>query len=124
MGRGRGKGKRLTVVPSHGNPGNGGEEPLPAYKRRGRPTKPLKDDIDDEVVEKIEEEDVEDVKQIVVKETKKRRKSPQAKENVDSTAEGNGVGMEDSTKPNGFRQNGSRRKSKPHRAAEAGVDCN
>ncbi|KAK1287190.1 hypothetical protein QJS10_CPB19g01005 [Acorus calamus] len=42
MGRGRGKGKRLTAVTSHEDPGSGGEEPLPAYKRRGRPTKPLK----------------------------------------------------------------------------------
>ncbi|KAK1266616.1 hypothetical protein QJS04_geneDACA016315 [Acorus gramineus] len=132
MGRGRGKGKRLTAVTSHEDPGSGGEEPLPAYKRRGRPTKPLKDDIDDEAVEKIEEEEGEDVKPVVVKETKglgtengkkRRRFAPQAKENPDSITEGTGVGTADSTKPNGFRQNGSRRKSKPRRAAEAGVEC-
>ncbi|KAJ0961706.1 hypothetical protein J5N97_000025 [Dioscorea zingiberensis] len=62
MGRGRGKGKKLTVVTGHDDPGSGGEESLSAYKRRGRPQKPLKDDIDEDETEKIEEEEGDDTK--------------------------------------------------------------
>ncbi|KAF8395895.1 hypothetical protein HHK36_019850 [Tetracentron sinense] len=136
MGRGRGKGKKLTVVTSHDDPGSGGEETLPAHKRRGRPQKPLKDDIDEEAAEKIEEEDGENAKTAITSKEmkgpaaaengKKRKKNSQMKENPDSVKEENGVGTRstnDSTKSNGFRQNGSRRKSKPRRAAEAGVEC-
>ncbi|XP_068652367.1 uncharacterized protein [Aristolochia californica] len=138
MGRGRGKGKKLTVVASHEDPGSGGEESLPAYKRRGRPQKPLKDEPDEEDVEKIDEEDGDQTKQIiackelkvpaaVTENGKKRKKYSQVKETVDLVKEENGVGGQsganESTKSNGFRQNGSRRKSKPRRAAEAGVEC-
>ncbi|XP_010943541.1 uncharacterized protein [Elaeis guineensis] len=136
MGRGRGKGKKLTVVTSHEDPGSGGEEVLPAYKRRGRPQKPLKDDIDEEDTEKIEEEEGDDVKPSAsskdikgsaVENGKKRKRYSQVKENSDSVLEENGTGVrsnnEESTRANGFRQNGSRRKSKPRRAAEAGVEC-
>ncbi|KAF9597227.1 hypothetical protein IFM89_016368 [Coptis chinensis] len=133
MGRGRGKGKKLTAVTTHDDPGSGAEEVLPAYKRRGRPQKPLKDDIDDEEIEKIEKADVENVKSANLnKDTKvpataengkKRKRHTQVKENSDSVKEENGV-ITDSIKTNGFRQNGSRRKSKPRRAAEAGVECN
>ncbi|KAF8398476.1 hypothetical protein HHK36_017405 [Tetracentron sinense] len=137
MGRGRGKGKKLTVVANHEDPGSGGEETLPAYKRRGRPQKPLKDEIDEEEAEKIEEEDGENPKTVIsskemkgpvsAENGKKRKRYSQAKENPDSVKEENGVGTrsntDDSTKSNGFRQNGSRRKSKPRRAAEAGVEC-
>ncbi|KAF8403885.1 hypothetical protein HHK36_011991 [Tetracentron sinense] len=136
MGRGRGKGKKLTVSTGHDDPGSGGEETLPAYKRRGRPQKPLKDDIDEED-DKIEEEDGEDAKTAIMSKDmkgpaaaengKKRRKNSQVKENPDLVKEEHGVGTRlstnDSTKSNGFRQNGSRRKSKPRRAAEAGVEC-
>ncbi|OVA06640.1 hypothetical protein BVC80_8919g8 [Macleaya cordata] len=136
MGRGRGKGKKLTVVPNHEDPGSGGEEILPAYKRRGRPQKPLKDEIDEEEIEKIEEEDGDNLKSAIsTKEAKipaagengkKRKKHSEVKENQDSVKEENGVGTRSSTeniKSNGFRQNGSRRKSKPRRAAEVGVEC-
>ncbi|XP_058071004.1 uncharacterized protein LOC131220043 [Magnolia sinica] len=136
MGRGRGKGKKLTAVASHEDPGSGGEESLPAHKRRGRPQKPLKDDIDEEEAEKIEEGDGDGSKAAVpskemkgpvaAENGKKRKRYTQVKENADPVKEENGVGTRsganESTKSNGFRQNGSRRKNKPRRAAEAGVE--
>ncbi|XP_057953539.1 uncharacterized protein LOC131147911 [Malania oleifera] len=136
MGRGRGKGKKLTVA-NHEDLGSGEEEKIPAQKRRGRPRKPLKDEVDEEETEKIEEEVSEIAKGgISSKETKnltatengkKRKRQSQAKEKPDSVNEENGNGTrsstDDSNKSNGFRHNGSRRKSKPHRAAEAGVNC-
>ncbi|KAI3984310.1 hypothetical protein MKX01_011264 [Papaver californicum] len=136
MGRGRGKGKKLTVVSSQEDLGSGGEEVLPAYKRRGRPQKQLKDEIDDEGIEEIQDKDEENIKStILIKEVKtpaavengrKRKKNLQVKENTDSVKEETGVGTRSSAeiiKSNGFRQNGSRRKSTPRRAAEAGVEC-
>ncbi|XP_077252437.1 uncharacterized protein LOC143891807 [Tasmannia lanceolata] len=145
MGRGRGKGKKLSAVTSHEeDPGSGAEELLPAaeeslpsYKRRGRPQKPLKDEVDEEEAGKIEEEDTDNAKTVIsskeikppsaAENGKKRKRYPQVKENVDLVKEENGIGsrsiMDQSSKSNGFRQNGSRRKSKPRRAAEAGVDC-
>ncbi|XP_026427490.1 uncharacterized protein LOC113323405 [Papaver somniferum] len=143
MGRGRGKGKKLTVVNSQEDLGSGGEEVLPAYKRRGRPQKPLKDEIDDEGIEEIldkDEEildkDEENIKSTtLIKEVKtpaavengrKRKKNSQVKENMDSVKEEIVVGTRTSAeiiKSNGFRQNGSRRKSTPRRAAETGVEC-
>ena len=136
MGRGRGKGKKLTVS-NHDDTGSGEEEKIPAQKRRGRPQKPLKDGIDEEEVEKIEDEEVDNGKTgITSKETKslaaaengkKKKRYSQTKEKPDSVKEENGVGTrsstDDSTKSNGFRHNGSRRKNKPRRAAEAGVEC-
>lgn len=134
MGRGRGKGKKLTGATSHEDPGSGNEEPLPPYKRRGRPQKPLKDDIDEEEVAKIEEDDGDLKLGAPAKETKitpsvengkRRRRQAAVKENSDLVVE-DGAGLstttEESTRKNGFRQNGSRRKSKPRRAAEAGVE--
>ncbi|KAG7948014.1 hypothetical protein I3843_14G124500 [Carya illinoinensis] len=135
MGRGRGKGKRLTIT-NHDDPGSGEEEKIPAQKRRGRPQKPLKDEIDEEV-EKIEGEDSENAKSgtpskemkspSATENGKKRKRNPQVREKPDSVKEENGNGnrlsTDDSTKSNGFRHNGSRRKNKPRRAAEAGVEC-
>ncbi|KAJ6813370.1 uncharacterized protein M6B38_143765 [Iris pallida] len=135
--RGRGKGKKLPVVTSHEDPGSGGEEPLPAYKRRGRPQKPLKDDIDEDVAEKIEEEGgdgvkpsfvpVKEMKAAVAENGKKRKRNPMVKEDSNLDPEENGkvikANIEVSTRSNGYRQNGNRRKSKPRRAAEAGVVC-
>ncbi|CAI0555646.1 unnamed protein product [Linum tenue] len=117
MGRGRGKGKRLTVS-NHDDTGSGEEEKIPAQKRRGRPQKPLKDEFDEEEMEKM-------------KNGKKRRRNSQlqqqAKEKQPDSVmkEENGVVAitNDPIKSNGFRQNGSRRKNKPRRAAEAGVEC-
>ncbi|OAY84341.1 uncharacterized protein LOC109711881 [Ananas comosus] len=130
MGRGRGKGKKPSTVRNHEDPGSGGEEVLPTYKRRGRPQKPLKEDIDEEEGGKVEKEEVEegdDVKPTsLIKENKnsvengkKRKRNLQVKESSDSVIEEDNSSL----KSNGFRQNGSRRKSKPRRAAEAGVEC-
>ncbi|KAK3042289.1 hypothetical protein RJ639_001884 [Escallonia herrerae] len=136
MGRGRGKGKKLTVT-NHDDPGSGEEEKIPAQKRRGRPLKPLVDEFDEEEAEKIEDDDVASAKITIsskeVKSTsgtengKKRKRTTQAKEKPDPVKVENGNGTrsstDDSTKSNGFRHNGSRRKNKPRRAAEAGVEC-
>ncbi|KAE8704646.1 NADPH-dependent thioredoxin reductase 3-like [Hibiscus syriacus] len=135
MRRGRGKAKKQNVVSSLDDLGSGEDEKIPAYKRRGRSQK-QKDDFDDDGVEKTEE-DGEDLKgSVLANEMKnqaatenggKRKRSMQAKENIDSIKKGNGVTTKlstgDSTKPVGYRQYGSRRKSKPRRAAEAVVEC-
>ncbi|MBA0793315.1 hypothetical protein Gohar_017731 [Gossypium harknessii] len=137
MRRGRGKAKKQNVVSSLEDPGSGEDEKIPAYKRRGRPQKQMKDDIDEDEVEKVEE-DGEDIKvsvltkeiknQAVTENGRKRKRSMQAKENIDSIKKGNGIttksSTDDATKSVGYRQNGSRRKNKPRRAAEAVVECN
>lgn len=136
MGRGRGKGKKQTLITAGNDPGSGEEEKVPTYKRRGRPQKLLKDDIE-EKTEKMEnrEEDGgnakgsnagKDVKdQATTENGRKRKRSSPVKEN--SVKDENGVGAklnaDDSIKSIGFRQNGSRRKNKPRRAAEVGVGC-
>ncbi|XWS66425.1 hypothetical protein CRYUN_Cryun05aG0198200 [Craigia yunnanensis] len=136
MRRGRGKAKKQTVVSSREDPGSGEDEKVPAYKRRGRPQKQLKDDLEEDEVEKTEE-DGEDVKgSIPIKEMKnqaatengrKRKRSMQTEENIDSVKKENVIttksSTDDSTKFVGYRQIGSRRKNKPRRAAEAIVEC-
>ncbi|KAI7997546.1 hypothetical protein LOK49_LG10G02978 [Camellia lanceoleosa] len=146
MGRGRGKGKKQTTIAARDEAGSGEEEKIPPYRRRGRPQKPLKDEIEEEA-ENIEEEEEEeeeeedgentkssisnkDVKMEAAAENgkkRKRKKASQVKENPDSVIEENGVGtktsIDESVKSVGFRQNGSRRKNKPRRAAEVGVEC-
>lgn len=136
MGRGRGKGKKLTVT-NFEDPASGEDEKVPTQKRRGRPQKPLKDDFDEEEVEKIED-DSDNVKNgTAYKEMKsptatengrKRKRNSQVKEKLDSVEKENSIGngtstTDELTKANGFRHNGSRRKSTPRRAAEAGVQC-
>lgn len=129
MGRGRGKGKKLTVT-SHDDPGSGEEEKIPAQKRRGRPQKPLKDDVDEEEVVKTEEEESENKDSSVMaalENGKKRKRNSPTKEKQSPVKEEITVGAtlvsDISTKPNGFRHIGSRRKNKPRRAAEVGVEC-
>lgn len=139
MGRGRGKaGKKLTVT-NQEDPGSGDEEKVFTQKRRGRPQKPLKDDDFDEDgdVEKIEGNESDNMKNGVsnkevksptaTEHGKKRKRNSQVKEKLESVEEGTGNGNRSSTdnltKVNGLRQNGSRRKSTPRRAAEAGVQC-
>ncbi|XP_038721145.1 uncharacterized protein LOC120013416 [Tripterygium wilfordii] len=135
MVRGRGKGKKQTLIASHEDTASGEEEKIPSYRRRGRPQKPLKDDIE-ERAEKMGE-DGEDAKDsITTKDTKnqtaivngrKRKSSAHVKENLDTAKEETGVGTklstDDSTKTVGFRQNGRKRKNKPRRAAEVGFEC-
>ncbi|KAL3828151.1 hypothetical protein ACJIZ3_016953 [Penstemon smallii] len=148
MGRGRTKGKKVSVT-NKDDVGSGEEEKIPAQKRRGRPQKPLKDEIDEDEAQKLEEdEDSEDTSGLAdnkdtksSKNGKKRKRNAQVKDKAspDSVKEengnvhGNGIGNrssteEESNKSNGsFRQNGngrSRRKNKPRRAAEAVVECN
>lgn len=137
MGRGRGKGKKLNAS-NHDDTGSGEEEKIPAQKRRGRPQKPLKDDVDDEEHEKMDEDDMENGKDSTIsKESKspengkKRKRNTQVqvvKEKSDSVKEESVNGTRSSTddssiKTNGFRHIGSRRKNKPRRAAEAIVEC-
>lgn len=135
MGRGRGKAKKQSVIAE--DPGSGEEEKVPPYRGRGRPVKPLTEEIEEvEVTEKVEkdEENVQgnvssnDLKtQVITVNKRKRKRSAQVKEKTDPMKEDNGVraklSADESVKSTGFRQNGSRRKSKPRRAAEAGVDC-
>nr|GME10964.1 neurofilament medium polypeptide-like [Ipomoea batatas] len=63
-----------------------------------------------------------DIKNQAAENGKKRKRSSQVKENGDSVKEEKGLGTKtnanDLIKSVGFRQNGSRRKSKPRRAAE------
>lgn len=155
MGRGRGKGKKVTAVPSTDDLVGGNsivEAVVATHKRRGRPTKPLKDDLDEEVAEKIErEEDEDDVKvdSLTSKETtkaaavattengrKRRRHLVVKKEKLPDVGlhEENGddggekrfrflVDGAGKANGNGCRPHGNRRKSKPRRAAEVGVEC-
>ena len=138
MGRGRGNGKKQTVIATRDDPGSGEDEKIPAYKRRGRPQKPVKDDVEEEEeAEKVAiEEDGENEKgpitskdaknQATTENGRKRKRSLQTKENSDSVKEENGTETKSNNndlKSVGFRQNGSRRKNKPRRAAEAGVEC-
>ncbi|PHU05799.1 hypothetical protein BC332_26621 [Capsicum chinense] len=135
MGRGRAKGKKQSV---HEDLGSGEEDKIPV-RRRGRPQKLSKDDVEEgeqEVVKiEDEEEDSEntkgsvlskDVKNQAAVNGKKRKRTSQVKE-ADSMKVEDGVGTKansnDLIKSVGFRQNGSRRKNKPRRAAEVGVEC-
>lgn len=137
MGRGRAKSKKQTVAHFE-DTGSGEEEKIPVYKRRGRPQKSLNDHTEEDEVAKTKEDD-EDVKvstaskdvsiPAVTEKGRKRKRSSQAKGEIDSVKEENGVAVasksstDDPTKTVGYRPNGSRRKNKPHRAAEAGVQC-
>lgn len=136
MGRGRGKGKKQSAIVE--DLVSDEEDKVPAHRKRGRPIKPVADENEEvvEVTEKIEngEENVNgnvsnnDLKtEVITVNKKKRKRSSQVKEKIEPMKEENGIRAKssptDSVKSTGFRQNGSRRKSKPRRAAEAGVDC-
>ncbi|PIN18968.1 hypothetical protein CDL12_08371 [Handroanthus impetiginosus] len=126
MGRGRTKGRKVSTT-NEDDTGSGEEERIPVQKRRGRPQKSPKDEIDEDEVQKMEEEDSEDATKTVQNE-KKRRRNAHVKEKVDLATDQDGNGArssaEESSKSNGFRQNGNRRKSTPRRAAESIVECN
>lgn len=117
MRRGRGKGKKPNVVSSQ-------EEKLPAFRRKGRPQKLLSDNI----VEEQEEVEAENKENDVVDDMspidgRKRKASGQAEEDKDLTKHENDIGVKTGNDECvGFRQIGSRRKNKPRRAAEVGVD--
>lgn len=136
MRKGRGKAKKVTSS-NNEDPGSGKEEKSLAQKRRGRPQKLSRDELDKEEVEKIEEEDGDDAKlsisskekedQASSEKGKKRKRNSQVRGKLDLVKEQKDIGTRSSgndlTKLNGFRHNGSRRKSKPCRAAEVGVEC-
>lgn len=139
MGRPRGgKAKRSTSQATKSEDADalsGGDEEalMPAYKRRGRPQKHLKadDDTDEEddsaKVEAMEDSDDGAKPAVTVKGGstenggKKRRRRRQAnKRGCDSAVDEKD---DQAVKQSGFRHHGSRRKSTPRRAAEAGVEC-
>ncbi|XP_048136698.1 uncharacterized protein LOC125315542 [Rhodamnia argentea] len=136
MRKGRGKVKKVTSG-NHEDPGSSKEGKPLARKRRGRPQKLPRDELGKEEVEKIEEEDGDDAKlsisskekedQASSENGKKRLRNSQVRGKLDLVKEEKGIGTrssgDDLTKLNGFRHNGSRRKSKPRRAAEVGVGC-
>ncbi|KZV36390.1 hypothetical protein F511_03831 [Dorcoceras hygrometricum] len=140
MGRGRGKGKKQSVIAAGDDPRNEGDENLPLKRRVGRPQKTLKAKVENENEYEMlkEDEGREDTKSWVSSESsknqvcmdsgRKRKRASQLKEDADSVKEENDV----VTKTNatvliktsvGYRQIGSRRKSTPRRAAEVGVEC-
>ncbi|XP_054795098.1 uncharacterized protein LOC129300551 [Prosopis cineraria] len=125
MGKGRGKGKKQSVVAKLEEPGIE-EDKVSAYRRSGRQQKSQKDEIVG--VEKAsgntKEVETMEVNNSSTEDKRKRKRSALVKEKIDEMKEENAIRTDDSTKPAGFRQNGSRRKNKPRRAAEAGVDCN
>ncbi|KAH6755450.1 rho GTPase-activating gacO-like protein [Perilla frutescens var. hirtella] len=129
MGRGREKERKQSAVADHDDTGSGEDEKLP-MRRRGRPQKPLKGEIEEEdkivMIEK-EDDDVEETYTLSKKNGRKRKRASCVEKNVETVKEENGVGAKtsatDSIKSIGDRSNGSRRKNKPRRAAEAGVEC-
>ncbi|KAL6909843.1 hypothetical protein ACP4OV_001502 [Aristida adscensionis] len=149
MGRGRGRGRKLTNGRTHEDKASSGEEVVvvPARKRRGRPQKRVAaaDKIKQAEVKNLDEADAGDEDYQVgaggdakLKAsradnaisagtgTNKRNRAPKEEEegsnldmeeNSSSTRSSN----DESARSNGFRQTGSRRKSTPRRAAEAGI---
>lgn len=118
----------MTIARSHEEKGSSGEEVVPARKRRGRPQKHF--------AEKIEQVDVENFVEDVdggdedaklkagsgVKRGRPLKESPNTvlEDNSNSSVRSS---SDESARTNGFRQTGNRRKSRPRRAAEAGVEC-
>ncbi|KAG6399525.1 hypothetical protein SASPL_141006 [Salvia splendens] len=136
MGRGRGKGKKQSALAARDDTGSGEDEKLPV-RRRGRPQKPMKDDFEEvDEVEKNEEEDEdgEEAKifalskssknQAAIENGRKRKRPSQTKESDELVKEEEAKSNDTVLiKPVGYRQHGSRRKNKPRRAAEVGVEC-
>jgi hypothetical protein len=133
MGRGRGRGKKLTLVRSHEDKGSSGEEVVPTRKRRGRPQKRFAEKIDqteiENFVEKVDgdEEQLDDAKLKNSTAFVGNKRGRPLKEGSNIVVEENNSSIrsssDESARTNGFRQNGSRRKNKPRRAAEAGLEC-
>ncbi|RCV21441.1 hypothetical protein SEVIR_4G175300v4 [Setaria viridis] len=146
MGRGRGRGrKQLSNGRNHEDKGSSGEEVVvPARKRRGRPQKRVAaEKIIEAEVKKLEADDGDEDYVVGAGDgaklkgsrtehasagvgSNKRNRVPKEEEdgsnldmeeNSSSTRSSN----DESTRSNGFRQSGSRRKSTPRRAAEAGL---
>lgn len=136
MGKSRVKGKKQTLIAARDDQGSGEEEKIPV-KRRGRPLKIVKNDTPQKDAEDFDEvDDVENTDGIlsdklinapsVMESGRKRRRTSDINENYGMAKESGADlknNFKDSVKPVGFRHNGSRRKNKPHRAAEVGVEC-
>ncbi|KQK01030.1 uncharacterized protein LOC100836557 [Brachypodium distachyon] len=128
MGRGRGRGRKLTIARSHDEKVSSGEEVVPARKRRGRPQKHFADKVEQVDVENLVEDGDggdEDAKLKASAGSKRGRplkESPNVvlEENSNSSVRSS---SDESARTNGFRQIGNRRKSTPRRAAEAGLEC-
>ncbi|XP_073306751.1 uncharacterized protein [Primulina huaijiensis] len=133
MGRGRGKGKKQSVFATTDDNKSGEDEKL-AMRRRGRQQIQVNDSVQEEdEFGKIEE----DAKRLVFNKLakhqdatengKKRKRPSQVKDIMEPFKEENCNGTEtngtDSIKSVGYRPIGSRRKNKPRRAAEVGVEC-
>ncbi|XP_006656038.1 uncharacterized protein LOC102706012 [Oryza brachyantha] len=144
MGRGRGRGRKVTNGRSHEEKGSSGEEVVPARKRRGRPQKRITDKVDQAEAKNVAEGDDGDAdyqqgegedggakpkasraEKSSAGKGSKRNRLPKEEESSNLDPEENSSGTrssnDESTRSNGFRQNGSRRKSTPRRAAEAGI---
>ncbi|KAI4340554.1 hypothetical protein MLD38_025378 [Melastoma candidum] len=126
MGRGRAKKSKVSSSTDHEDSGIRGEEKVPAPKRRGRPQK-----IKGEIVvvagfvDKFQEEEGlhvhESANATLIKDTKSPEEVNSESNEYDAEAKSS---SEDLTKlKGGFRHSGSRRKSRPRRAAEVGVEC-
>ncbi|MED6126115.1 hypothetical protein PIB30_075263 [Stylosanthes scabra] len=130
MGRGRGRGKTLSIT-NHEDFASGGGKEVVVHKRRGRPQKLPKDDFVEEI-DKIEVDESGMVnngvsnKEVKIPNTLKRTRFDQLKEKLESELENgivNRMSFDDLSKSNGFRRSESKRKSKPCRAAEVGLQC-
>jgi hypothetical protein len=120
MGRGRGRGKKLTTVRSHEDKGSSGEEVVPAKKRRGRPQKRFASKIDQADVENFVEQvdadqEADDAKlknSAAAGGTKRGRPLKEgsniAVEDTNSTVR---LSSDELTRTNGFRQIGSQLKN-------------
>ena len=131
MGKGRGKGKKQSAIAKREEHGNEGDKDS-GYRLSGKQENSLKDETEEVEAASGNIENMENikVKNSSTDNKRKRKRTVPVKEHVDPVKEesaiktkGNPDDDDDSKKPAGFRQNGSRRKNKPRRAAEAGVDC-
>ncbi|XP_078443286.1 uncharacterized protein LOC144712827 [Wolffia australiana] len=143
MGRGRGRGRKLTQVRRYETE-NGGDDGHPSLRGRRKAQNPLKEFAEEDEDRKIkaednaDEEDSNGLKKTSPKKRsqgsesaeteKKRRRPPQTDDVTGSVAsENERLGsmeiIDGSLRSNGFRQSGNRRKNTPRRAAEAGVEC-
>jgi hypothetical protein len=142
MGRGRGRGRKITNGRTDEDKGSSGEEVVvPARKRRGRPQKRVAEKINQAEVKEVDDGDVDyklgagdDAKLKASRAenisagtgTNKRNRVPKEEEDSNLDMEENSsstrsTSNDESTRSTGFRQVGSRRKSTPRRAAEAGL---
>ncbi|KAG7035836.1 hypothetical protein SDJN02_02635, partial [Cucurbita argyrosperma subsp. argyrosperma] len=133
MGRGRGKGKK-SIITSLEDSTIGEEEKISSQKQNGSAEQAQTDEIKEEElgrVEAIDEQAKTDPGKVIenpnpAETGKKRKRNSSMKEKMGLVNDASCKGTQTSivqVKSNGFRHHGSRRKSKPRRAAEAVVEC-